>query len=125
MPHIVLAFDPSTSIVCFSCQEGVDELPFPVAALLCSLKNYAEQEGWMLEDVRMQDCHQVYHKWVESCTCGTAGGVGFTSSKNIISANCMAGNRCCSATARHFVHAQGCHWPALGDATQQSTPWAG
>jgi hypothetical protein len=66
MPHIVLAFDPSTSIVCFSCQDAVDELPFPVAALLCSLRSYAEQEGWVLEDIGMQDVLQVYHKWVQS-----------------------------------------------------------
>jgi hypothetical protein len=65
MPHLVLAFDPSTSIVCFSCQEGVEELPFPVAALLCSLRSYAEQEGWMLEDISMRDCQQAYYKCVE------------------------------------------------------------
>lgn len=66
MPHLVLAFDPTTSIVLYSATDGAEELqlPFPVAALLCSLRSYAEQSGWLLQDIQLEHCMQAYHKWV-------------------------------------------------------------
>lgn len=62
MCHVVVAYDTATSIAVYSHAEAVEELPFPVSALLCSLSTYAGQSEWNLEHIVLEDSSICYER---------------------------------------------------------------
>ncbi len=68
-PQSLYLFDSGGTAVFSRTYGALQELSFPVAALLCSISNYAADSGWELVQAETDDCRLQYHRCM-SLACG-------------------------------------------------------